>query len=77
MQRHGENNDIIIKDLTKTKKVKIDHIAVQQLEATLIIEVLSEKIIFGGSNLNLCTALIHDRTVYCESLFTLNNKINK
>ena len=63
MQRHGENNDIIIKDLTKTKKVKIDHIPVQKLEATLIIEVLSEKIIFGGSTLNLCPALIHDKTV--------------
>ena len=32
--RHGENNDIIITDFYKTKKVKVDHIAVQQLEIT-------------------------------------------
>ena len=34
--RHGENNDIIITDFYKTKKVKVDHIAVQQLEITPI-----------------------------------------
>lgn len=46
MQSHGENNGITIKDLTKTKKMKVDNIAVQ-LEVTLVNEVLYEKIIFG------------------------------
>ena len=44
--RLGENDDIIITDFSKTKKVKIDHIAVQQSEITPIIEPLSEKGIF-------------------------------
>ena len=44
--RHGENDDIIITDFSKTKKVKVDHITVQQLEITQISEALSEKVIF-------------------------------
>ena len=32
--RHGENDNIIITDFSKTKKMKVDHIAVQQLEIT-------------------------------------------
>ena len=41
--RHSENHDTMITDFSKTKKVKIDHIAVQQLEITSINEALSEK----------------------------------
>ena len=44
--RHNENNNIIIKDFSKTKKMKVDHIAVQQLEITPINEALSENRIF-------------------------------
>ena len=43
---HGENDDIIITDFSKTKTVKVDHIAVQQLEITPINEELSVKRIF-------------------------------
>ena len=85
--RHGENNDIIITDFHKTEKVKVDHIAVQQLEITPIYKALSEKGIFerfnvkgistnvsavkwhnsdDGSNLNLGTAFIQDKTGQCE-----------
>ena len=67
--------------------MKVDRIAAQQLEITLIIEALSEKGIFErfyekgiltnisavksyrndyGSNLNLRTAFIHDKTSQCE-----------
>ena len=48
--QHGENNDIIITDFHKTKKVKVDHIAVQQLEITPIYKALSEKGIFERFN---------------------------
>ena len=44
--RRDENDDIIITDFSKTKKVKVDHIAVQQLEVTPTNEALSEKRIF-------------------------------
>ena len=39
--RYGKNDNIIITDFRKTKKVKVNHIAVQQLEETI-----SEKGIF-------------------------------
>ena len=42
-RRQSENDDIIITDFSKTIKVKVDQIAVQQLEITPINEALSEK----------------------------------
>ena len=44
--RHGENDNTIITDFNQNKKVKLDHIAVQQLEIMPINEALSEKKIF-------------------------------
>ena len=41
--RHGENDNTIITDFNQNKKVKLDHIAVQQLEIMPISEALSEK----------------------------------
>ena len=52
MQSHGENNGITIKDLTKTKKMKVDNIAVQ-LEVTLVNEVLYENINLWWFNFEL------------------------
>ena len=44
--RHGKNDNIIITDFRKTRKAKVNHIAVQQLEVTPINETISEKGIF-------------------------------
>ena len=62
--RHSENDDIMITDFSKTKKVKVDHIAVQQLEETPINEALSEKVIIArfyvkGILTNISTVKLH------------------
>ena len=45
-QRHDENDDIIITDLSKTTRLEVDPVKMKQMKSTTIVDAMSQKSIY-------------------------------